>query len=235
MPPSKLRRLKHWKVKLMLNPTYDALETIEEKVRYIKSHMGGCSLAVCLDDYNLNRIEDLTKLAIRHKCHLRFNRLYNGGAMPGYVERYGVAMHKALDLLLNSDFVIWPNFIMESTTFTWNSPKNPNFCGKCFIAVDPNGTIRSCNADPDVKIGSIFTTTPKISELTFSHRWSCKNIPECTGCEWSTWCQGGCPYTRKLAFGTYDKRTPFCGVFKELFPKLQKIKERWIEKHGLDS
>ena len=114
---------------------------------------------------------------------------------------------------------------MESTTPTWDGEKNPNFCGKCFVAINHNGKIRSCNGDMSTEIGDIETP---FKELCFSHRWSAKNLSECNGCEWIIWCQGGCPLTRKLAYGTYEYRSPFCSAFKELFPRLMKLKERWV-------
>lgn len=229
-----LQRLKALHVKIMLNPTYDPIGVVEKKIKTIKGIMGGCSLAICLDYKNMKNLSSLVRLATRHNCHTRINRLYNGGSIPGYVDDYLLVMERALDIILKAKEPMWPNFIMESTYVTWDSPKNPNACGRWFLAFDANGNIRSCNADMDTTMGSIFTVEPRIGGLQFTHRWSAKNLPECQGCEFITHCQGGCPYTRKLAYGTYDKRSPFCKAFKQLFPKLYKIRDRWQEEHGLD-
>lgn len=220
--------IKNRKIRVMLNPVYDSLEEVEDKLIKIKKICGGADFAIALNDFNLPRLSELTKLAIKYKAHMRINRLYDGGCIPGYVDEYELQMSKMFDLLLESDWVMWPNWIMESTFPTWESPKNPYSCGRWWIAIDTDGTIRSCNPDYDTKIGSVYTHF-HWKELKFPQRWSAKNLPECRGCEWVLWCQGGCPYTRKLAYGTYDKKTPFCSAFKQLFPKLMLLKDKWVK------
>lgn len=224
----KLRRLKFFNAKIMLNPCNDSLEEVENRILRIKKYMGGCSLAVVADDKNLDRLDKLTELAVKHRCHVRINRLYSGGRSEEYIEKFRMKMHQVFDILLASEWIIWPNFIMESTYPLWEGPKNCHSCGKWLLVLDPDGTIRSCNADVDTKIGHI-STHIKMSDFTFPQRWSSKDLEECKGCEWANggWCQGGCPFTRKLTYGTYDKKTPFCEVFKTLFPRLMQLKEKY--------
>jgi radical SAM protein with 4Fe4S-binding SPASM domain len=211
----------------MLNPTYESLEEVERRIKFIKETCGGCHLAIVLNEINLFRLEDLTKLAIKYHSQMRINRLYNGGNIPGYVEEYKNQMSKMFDLLLEAEWAMWPNWIMESTYPTWDGPKNPYSCGKWFAVIDVDGTIRSCNPDYSTVIGHI--STSRWDDLKFPQRWSAKNLPECQGCKWVLWCQGGCPYTRKLTWGTYDRKTPFCSAFKELFPKLEMLKNKWLK------
>ena len=224
-----LKDLKRRKVRILLNPTDDPINVVEEKILKVKNMMGGCSLAICLDNINLERLPELTKLALKHHCHMRVNRLYSGGIIPGYVDLFEAKMSIMFDILIASEWTMWPNMIMETTTPLWEGEKNPNFCGKYFLVIDPDGSIRSCNADIETKIGHI-TTHSKLSDFKFTHRWSAKNLPECKGCEWINVCQGGCPLTRKLTHGTYEKRTPFCRAFKVLFPKLEELKNKWKTK-----
>ena len=225
-----LRELKSRGVKILLNPTNLNLVEIERRIHRIKSICGGCSLAVVADDINLPRLDILANLAVKNHCHIRINRLYDGGRLNGYVEHFKKKMIQVFNILLESDWVMWPNFIMESTYPLWEGEKNPNACGRWFLAIDPNGDIRTCNADLSTKVGSVYTIK-SVRDIKFSHRWTAKNLPECQGCEWITWCQGGCPFSRKLAYGTYNKKTPFCFAFKELFPKLFQLKNKWKEKN----
>jgi radical SAM protein with 4Fe4S-binding SPASM domain len=195
--------------------------------------MGGISLAVVADEINLPRLAELTKLAIKYDGHIRINRLYHGGRIPGYVNRFGQAMHTVFDELLAAPKAMWPNFILESTYPLWEGPQNCHACGRWFLVFDPDGTIRSCNADMSTKIGSIYTHY-KMADFKFTHRWSSKNLSECQDCEWANggWCQGGCPFSRKLTWGTYGKATPFCKVYKELFPRLKELTDKWKQQRG---
>jgi len=228
-----LRGLKLWDVKIMLNPTDNSLEEVERRMKMIKEICGGVSLAVAADAHNLKRLGDLTKLAVKYHGHIRINRLYHGGNIPGYVEEFGKQMHKVFDILLESEWAMWPNFILESSYPTWEGPKNCHACGRWILIFDPNGDIRSCNADMDTKIGNIYTHS-KMSDFKFTHRWSSKGLAECEGCEWSLggWCQGGCPLTRKLTYGSYEHPTPFCEVYKTLFPRLKELTRKWKEQHA---
>ena len=229
----KLKELRARHVKIMLNPTTDSLAVVDNKMTMIKSHCGGVSLAVVADTVNLPRLVDLTKLAIKYHGHIRINRLYHGGTIPGYVDAFQNQMSLVLDTILEAERPMWPNFIMESTYPLWNSPKNCYSCGRWLLVIDPDGTIRSCNADMDTIIGHI-DTHKRASDFKFMQRWSAKQLPECQDCQWVGWCQGGCPFTRKLAYGTYLQRTPFCRAFKELFPKLKLIRDRWVTVHGME-
>jgi len=221
-----LKELKKRQIIIMLNPTYDSLKEIEEKILTIKSTCGGCNLAIALNWLNLERLTELTKIAIKYNSNMRINRLYNGGTIPGYVNMYEKQMTKMFKLLLDAERPMWPNFIMESTYPTWTGTKNPNSCGKWFMVIDPDGRLRSCNGDLDTIVGNI-DTIKKRSEFKFHQRWSAKNLPECQECEWIMWCQGGCPYTRKLAYGTYNKRSPFCSAFKKLWSLQMELVEKY--------
>jgi len=220
-----LSNLKSRKVFICVNPTYDSLEEVEKKILRVKRACGGCSLAISLNTLNMQRLPELTELAVRHNCKLRVNRLYHGGNIPGYIDEYTKQMSKMFEILLVAPTPVYPNWIMESTYPTWEGPKNCYSCGKWLAIIDTDGGIRSCNPDPTTVIGHI--GTHRWNDLVFLQRWTSKNLPECQGCEWVVWCQGGCPYTRKLTWGTYEKASPFCSAFKELFPRLTKLKERW--------
>jgi radical SAM protein with 4Fe4S-binding SPASM domain len=222
----KLEELRKRHVRVSLNPTYDSLEGVEKKIKLIKSICSGTSLAIALDWKNLKRLPDLTRLAIKYHCHMRINRLYHGGSLPGYVSGYKRQMKEMFELLLQSNWIMWPNFIMESFYPTWKGEKNPYSCGKWFFTIEPDGSIRSCNADLETVAGHI-DTCKSLSDIKFHQRWSAKNLPECQGCEWITWCQGGCPFTRKITYGTYNQKSPFCEAFKELFPMLMELTKRW--------
>lgn len=227
-----LNQLKRRHARIMLNPTDHNMGWVDSTMKYVKKNMGGISLAVVADDVNLPRLSELATLAVKYEGHIRVNRLYHGGTIPGYCDRFGEAMHKVFDVLLAAPKPMWPNFILESTYPLWEGPKNCHACGKWFLVFDPNGDIRSCNGDMETKVGSIYTT--EFKDIKFPHRWSSKNLEDCKGCEWANggWCQGGCPLSRKLTWGHYNKETPFCFVYKTLFPRLKELTEKWKRQHA---
>lgn len=222
-------------VYVMLNPTDKDLHTVHELMHLIKSVCGGVSLAIVADEVNLSRLPQLTELAIAHNAHIRINRLYHGGTIPGYVEEFAAQMHRVFDRLLAAERPMWPNFILESTYPTWQDDRIAHACGRWLVVIDPDGTIRSCNADMSTVCGHI-STNISIRDLHFTHRWSARNLAECQGCEWAKggWCNGGCPFTRKLTWGTYNKATPFCEAYKTLFPRLRELTEKWLKYNAVE-
>jgi radical SAM protein with 4Fe4S-binding SPASM domain len=223
-----LRRIEAHRLLAYINPTDDNLISVEEKVKKLKAVCGHCNLAITLNKKNMPRLPELVDIAIRNGGVTRISRMYDGGRDPNYVKEYGRQMHKVFDMLLAAPVPMHPNWIVESTWVTWDKPSNPNGCGKWSIHMGPDGVIRSCNADYSTKIGSIYTHS-RLSDFKFTHRWSAKNLPECQGCEFITFCQGGCPYSRKLTYGTYDKRTPFCEELKTLYPRVLELAKKWKE------
>jgi radical SAM protein with 4Fe4S-binding SPASM domain len=229
-----LREIKDRGMIINMNPTDVPIRELRKRIEMIKSICGGCSLAVALDDFNMSRIGDLARLSIEFGVSIRTNRLYNGGTIPGYTEKYLSAMTKLFDIFLAADKPIRPHWIMESigSTLFADYKKEESY----FVVIDPNGDIRSCSPDLQTKIGNIKThTLEKIKPFTGHvtpgcHHWNADNLLECQDCTWKEYCLGGCPYTRKLYCGTYGKKTPFCGAFKALFPMLMSLKERWERK-----
>lgn len=223
--------LKKFHVYILLNPTYDSLDEIERKMKFITETRQGCSLAVALDDQNLDRLPELAKLCLKYKGGIRPNRLYHGATIPGYINKYKEQMKKMFTVLLESYQVIHPNFLMEGfppapeLLRPPEAERSPHPCGHWFYAIDPDGSIRSCNADPDTKIGSIFTHFSEKELALCSNKFEA--LPECDGCEWESICQSGCPYTRKLAYGTYNRKSPFCEALKELYPMLMQLTENY--------
>ena len=220
-----LQELKQRNMGVKFNPTYRSLIEIESWISKIKNICGKVTLAVVANEINLPRLPELTELVLKYRAKLRINYLYDSNSLPNYVGEYTKQMSKVLDLLLESEYVMWPDYLIANVLPTYEGVANPYKCGKCRLTIDVDGTIRSCHPDYDTKIGSIYTH--QFKDLRFPQKWSAENLPECQGCEWIMWCQGGCPYTRKLAYGTYDYRTPFCPAFKQLFPKLRQLKDKW--------
>lgn len=234
-----LKEVKKRNIAIILNPTYDTMDDIRKKVELVKSVCGGCSFSIVMDDMNMSRIEDLTKLALDYDCNIRTNRLYDGGRREGYVEAYKQSCLKMLNILLESEKVMRPTLLIENTApiYTYVARYGKGLISY-FVAIDPDGNIRNCSADIDTVVGNIYTHSLTDLKSVCSHDnpgcyyWHTNNIPECQSCEWEWICHGGCPYTRKLAYGSYDIKSPFCSAFKELFPLLMKMVERWVDKTG---
>jgi len=228
-----LHKAKQFDLRVCINPATASLGEVEDKIQKVLSVLTHCGLAPVFDELNMGRAKELAELAVKYDCStLRINRLYDGANREGYLTKYKKAMHDVFDVLLFAPKPIYPNSIMETTYPVYpgtiiplTKGDNPYCCGSWLAIIDWDGTLRSCNPDLSTVVGHI--DTHKFSDLRFPQRWSAEGFEECQVCQWVDVCQAGCPYTRKLTYGTYNKKTPFCEAFKELFPRLFQLTEKW--------
>jgi uncharacterized protein len=45
----------------------------------------------------------------------------------------------------------------------------------------------------------------------------------CRECDWRFACAGGCPLVTKQAGGQFDERSPYCSIYRALFPRLLRL------------
>lgn len=224
-----LREIKRRRIFVYLHCMNElAVSELERRILLVKYFCGGCSLSIVIDDSPIDKFIDIVKLAIKYKCHLRMNALYEVG--PDYVNEYSKIYKEkvstALDLLIQSGWAIYPNFLQSELFITWDKIGiNPHFCGKCFYVINTRGELRSCT----IKNTYMGTVDDNYKELVFYQRHTAKNIEECKNCEWVTWCQGGCPVRRKIATGSFNNKIYLCDTYKELFPKMFVLRDRWLE------
>ena len=227
-----LKEMKRRKIYIYLHCMNElSLAELENRILFVKYICGGCSLSIVINDSPIDKFIDIVELAIKHKCHIRMNALYE--VSPEYAEEY-TKIYKdkvsiALDLLIQSGWAIYPNFLQSELFITWDKIGiNPHFCGKCFYVINTAGELRSCT----MKNTYMGTINDNYKDLVFHQRHTAKNLSECKSCEWVTWCQGGCPARRKIATGSVDNKIYLCEAYKELFPKMFVLRDRWLEYKG---
>jgi sulfatase maturation enzyme AslB (radical SAM superfamily) len=45
----------------------------------------------------------------------------------------------------------------------------------------------------------------------------------CNTCEWRYWCAGGCPIHAKNVTGTSNVSSPYCSVYKAIYPEVVRL------------
>lgn len=228
---SNLQEIKKRRILIYLHCVNDlSLLELERRIALVKYICGGCSLSIVIDDSPIERFVEIIKLAIKHKCHPRMNALYEveENQVKDYTEIYRTKISTALNMLIDSNWAVYPNFLQSEQFVTWDKIGiNPHFCGKCFYVIDAVGGIRSCTLK-NTDMGNIYENTD-LGTLHFHQRHSAKYIKECQDCQYITWCQGGCPMRRKIASGSYNNKIYLCDVYKELFSKVFILRDRWLK------
>jgi len=206
--------------------------SIEELARRMKivserSNVIGQTIVAVLDDYNLERVLDITKFGIENGYRLRYNSNLYRGLDTEYKERLLKRYHMLCDLLENfiiKGYDVHTTFLLDTLIPSWDIESSPYPCGKRIAKVYPDGTIGPCIRDHSFKAGTIFDTNPvsKIQCDTFRFDHKERDIPdECRACESKTACQGGCPHDKLLLTGTRSGKSVTCDIHKEIIPRLR--------------
>lgn len=98
--------------------------------------------------------------------------------------------------------------------------------GRNYLVIDHEGRISMCQQEMDTPITSIYEADPLLRVI--NNEIGIKNLPVhkkqgCRTCEWRYWCTGGCAALTVRAHGRADIRSPFCDVYKSLFPEIVRL------------
>lgn len=95
--------------------------------------------------------------------------------------------------------------------------------GSNYVVVRPDGKVAACQMQLEQAFGSIFTDDP-LDLILNSHNLSWSQSLEarvgCQDCLWRYACAGGCNLQTYQMTGCVDSPSPYCNVYKALYPDL---------------
>jgi uncharacterized protein len=211
------------------NITDISIEELSRRMKIIgeRSNVIGQTIVATLDDYNLERVLDVTTFGIENGYRLRYQKDLYRGLNAEYKKRLLKKYHELCDLLENyivKGYYVHTTFLLDTLIPLWDLESSPYPCGKRIATVFPDGTIGPCIRDHSFKTGTIFDADPlsKIQCDIFHYDISKPNLPdECRKCESKTVCQGGCPHDKLLQTGTASVKSVSCDIHKEIIPRLK--------------
>lgn len=102
----------------------------------------------------------------------------------------------------------------------------PCSVGKNYLVFDSLGKIKKCQ----MQIGAPLTSTDVFDPLMIvqNNDKGIQNVSVdekegCQNCEWRYWCAGGCPLLTFRATGRYNTKSPYCYVYKTLYPSVLQL------------
>lgn len=102
----------------------------------------------------------------------------------------------------------------------------PCAAGSNYLVIDHRGRIAKCQMDIQNTITDIHDPDPLrriqedksgIQNLSVDEKLGCRD------CEWRYWCAGGCPLVTYRATGRYDVKSPYCSIYKALYPEVIRL------------
>ncbi|OPY60615.1 MAG: pyrroloquinoline quinone biosynthesis protein PqqE [Syntrophorhabdus sp. PtaU1.Bin002] len=220
------------------NITDISIEELSRRMKIIseRSNVIGQTIVATLDDYNLERVLDISRFGIENGYRLRYQKNIYRGLDTEYKKRLLKKYHELCDLLENyvrKGYDVHTTFLLDTLIPLWDLESPPYICGKRLATVYPDGTVGPCIRDHSFKTGTIFDPNPlsTIQCNIFHYGIENPDIPdECRACEFRTTCQGGCPHDKLLLTGTRAGKSVACDIHKEIIPRL-----RYLDKLKIDT
>ena len=216
---------------MTMNIMDNSLTELARRMKLVgkRSNVKNQTIAVTLDDPNLDRILDIARFGIENGYRLRYNKdLFRGKDMD-YQKRLLKKYHELCDLLegyVTRGYEVHATFLLDILIPLWDMEASPYPCGKRIAVVFPDGGMGPCIRGHAFKTGTIFDPDPltKLQCGTFHFDLGKPDIPdECRNCEVRTTCQGGCPHDKLLLTGSRSGKSMACEVHREIIPRLRRL------------
>jgi len=213
------------------NVTDIPIEELARRMKIIgeRSNVINQTILATLDDYNLERVLDITRFGIENGYRLRYYRNLYRGMDPRYKKRLLAKYHELCDLLeeyVTRGYDVNTTFLLDFLIPSWTEESSPYPCGKRIAAVFPDGTIGPCIRNHTFKSGTILDADPlsKIQCYDFHYDIRRPDLPdECKECESRTACHAGCPNDKRIFTDSTLGKSVVCDVHREIIPRLRHL------------
>jgi uncharacterized protein len=106
--------------------------------------------------------------------------------------------------------------------------------GHSYLAIDPLGRVAHCQMEIDQPATTIFAQDPLSAIQRMGQEFQNVSVDGkdgCHECPWRYWCGGGCPLLSHWATGRYTGPSPYCRVYRALYPEVVRLESlrllRW--------
>ena len=98
--------------------------------------------------------------------------------------------------------------------------------GQNYLVIDHQGQVARCQMDIENPVTDIYVDDPLT--LLAETQAGFQNLAvdekdDCRQCEWRYWCGGGCSLLAYRSAGRVDAKSPYCKVYKTLYPEALRL------------
>lgn len=124
--------------------------------------------------------------------------------------------------------------LLDRTNLAWPHTRACG-AGVNYLVIDTQGQIARCQMDIGHTVTDINADDP-LADLR-AKQTGLQNPPadeksDCQECQWRYWCGGGCPLESYRATGRWDTKSPYCPIYKALFPEVLRLEGLRLLKYG---
>lgn len=198
---------------------------------------------ITISNRNAAGLADITQYVVDRKLPFSYNffrenpRTTNFPDLEVQNERLVHALLKAFEVVAASPPDHSFPLVMVDCCFMAYPHHQACSAGDSYFAIDPRGNIAKCPMLLGSPVTHIYADDP-LSDLqndqTTLQQLDVKNKEECRECKWRYWCAGGCPLLTYRTTERYDTKSPYCEVYKAVFPELLRLEGiRIMKREGI--
>jgi uncharacterized protein len=123
--------------------------------------------------------------------------------------------------------------ILDRAFFAYPHDK-PCGAGDSYMVIDHAGQIARCQMTLSEKVTHIGADDP-LGDIRRTEGGKNPGVDQkegCRECQWRYICAGGCPLSTFYAVGNNLTRSPFCGLYQDLFPEILRLEAIRLLKYG---
>lgn len=98
--------------------------------------------------------------------------------------------------------------------------------GESYMVIHHQGKVAKCHMEIEQSVSDIYADDPLMDIR--QDKYGVQNLPVeekegCRNCEWRYWCAGGCPLVTFKATGRWDVKSPYCHIYKAIYPQVLRL------------
>lgn len=194
-------------------------------------------LIITITRLNVDEVPALTAFALEHRLMLNLN-FYRPHHRNDTLAADNASLTRALQEAMKVIEENLPDYnFMEGLIDRSNfGAAHQHVCGagRNYLSIDTDGSVLPCHMLTGYNLPGIplhMLESPRFDDFS--------NLPVdqrngCRTCEWRYWCAGGCPIHAKNITGTSNVSSPYCSVYKTIYPQLVRLQALQFLQAGTD-
>lgn len=183
-------------------------------------------LIITITRLNVDEVPALTAFALEHRLILNLN-FYRPHHPNDTLAADNADLSRALQQALkvveaNLPYHNFMEGLIDRSNF---GAAHQHVCGagRNYLSIDTDGSVLPCHMLTGYNLPGIplqMLESPRFDDFPnppIDHRNGCNT------CEWRYWCAGGCPILAKNVMGTSNVSSPYCSVYKEIYPEIVRL------------
>jgi uncharacterized protein len=200
-------------------------------------------LSITVTPPTADRLAEIVAFALEHELpfNLNFARDCEADRAPQNPERE----HECLIAGLRAAFAViearlprqrFIDGLLDRSAF--NAPHEYTCgVGRSYVVIDHHGLVSRCQMDMAHPISQI-SAADILHDIQVNPA-DFQAVPvtaktDCADCTWRYWCAGGCPLLTRRVSGRADVKSPYCDVYRAIYPEVVRLEGLRLLKWGSD-